>query len=286
MQPASGNMPITPTGASARDPQRGIKAARSFDGYSIPVASRSRIVRRDDVDTGSMLSHVAPPTATTTTSASKPRGRFNRRASTGMCSSNYEKQLNDDDNVGKSEDSEAAKGEQHHGRAVRRNSLSKEESEAKLRRTLTQVHDYKDRSDKVQILKERFSQATPKMTAKQNPRRARRSSLSSYNSQSSELSNDMDPSESSVSRYHSSESFHMSGDTVQAANKVKRHHSGSSLHMSGDTVPVNNVIGSDGDEVKRRQAAKTDQIVESLVWFSFHTPRAVLEDLLSHELDL
>lgn len=33
-------------------------------------------------------------------------------------------------------------------------------------------------------------------------------------------------------------------------------------------------------------AAVTDQIVESLVWFSFHTPRTVLEDLISHELRL
>ena len=33
-------------------------------------------------------------------------------------------------------------------------------------------------------------------------------------------------------------------------------------------------------------SAKRDQMIESLVWFSFHTPRTVLEDLILHELEI
>jgi hypothetical protein len=55
------------------------------------------------------------------------------------------------------------------------------------------------------------------------------------------------------------------------------------FHTSANT-PVSHIAKSPGR--KKRYQIKTDQIVESLVWFSFHIPRTVLEDLIAHELEL
>jgi hypothetical protein len=59
------------------------------------------------------------------------------------------------------------------------------------------------------------------------------------------------------------------------------------LHRSAITIPFTNVVASNAEEQQKKvTSAKVDQMVESLVWFSFHTPRAVLEDLISHEIDI
>lgn len=57
------------------------------------------------------------------------------------------------------------------------------------------------------------------------------------------------------------------------------------MHQSSVTLPMANVVKTDSD-LQRKKKMKTEQIIESLVWFSFHTPRVVLEDLISHELAL
>ena len=57
-------------------------------------------------------------------------------------------------------------------------------------------------------------------------------------------------------------------------------------NMSGtSTVLFGNIVKSDREK-KRKSQIKKDQIIESIVWFSFHIPRTVLEDLISHELEI
>lgn len=59
-------------------------------------------------------------------------------------------------------------------------------------------------------------------------------------------------------------------------------------HQSSVTLQVGNVhkTSENGtNDNKKSMTFKTDQIIESIVWFSFHIPRSVLEDLISHELD-
>ena len=57
------------------------------------------------------------------------------------------------------------------------------------------------------------------------------------------------------------------------------------MHQSTVTLPITNGIKSVNESDRQRNyTMKTDQIIESLVWFSFHIPRTVLEDLISHEL--
>jgi hypothetical protein len=52
-------------------------------------------------------------------------------------------------------------------------------------------------------------------------------------------------------------------------------------YKSNSTLQVSNLHNN---EMKQR--IKTDQMIESLVWFSFHIPRTVLEDLIAHELSV
>jgi class 3 adenylate cyclase len=176
-----------------------------------------------------------------------------------------------------------------------------------------------NRSDKVHLLKDRFSQGATKVgssaaSATAPPKRAkRRTSLSSevseYSMDVEHLTSDHSSSllappigspqhkSSSLRRssttHNSSSAFNMSNmseDTFAVNNTTKGSNSKAAANnhnhnsTSTSTSSSNN---SSSIEIRRQQAAaKTDQIVESLVWFSFHTPRAVLEDLISNELDL
>ena len=57
-------------------------------------------------------------------------------------------------------------------------------------------------------------------------------------------------------------------------------------NMSGtSTILFGNIVKSDREK-KRKSQIKKDQIIESIVWFSFHIPRTVLEDLIAHELQI
>lgn len=61
-------------------------------------------------------------------------------------------------------------------------------------------------------------------------------------------------------------------------------------HDSAATLPVTNIVPKVENPTKKKKreshSAKKDQIVESLVWFSFHIPRTVLEDMIAHELEV
>jgi class 3 adenylate cyclase len=58
-----------------------------------------------------------------------------------------------------------------------------------------------------------------------------------------------------------------------------------SFNMSAATLPVAHVANTPRKK-KKKDDMRTERIVESLVWFSFHIPRTVLEDLIAHELEL
>lgn len=58
-----------------------------------------------------------------------------------------------------------------------------------------------------------------------------------------------------------------------------------SLNYSAGTLLLQNTPRTE-EARKRFQEQKMDQMVESLVWFSFHTPRAVLEDLIQQEMSI
>jgi class 3 adenylate cyclase len=99
---------------------------------------------------------------------------------------------------------------------------------------------------------------------------------------------------SSTNNNNNSSAFNMSNvseDTFAVNNTTKGLlNNGNSRAMAAshnNSLSSSSTNNSSSVEARRQQAAaKTDQIVESLVWFSFHTPRAVLEDLISNELDL
>jgi class 3 adenylate cyclase len=55
---------------------------------------------------------------------------------------------------------------------------------------------------------------------------------------------------------------------------------------SEDSIPLMNVMNETTQVRQVTVDAKKDALVESLVWFSHHTPRTVLEDLVSHEIEI
>jgi class 3 adenylate cyclase len=183
------------------------------------------------------------------------------------------------------------------------------------------INEYNlERPNNIQVLKDRLGQMSPKIRSSKCSNK-RQTPLSSEEDPS-DWSLDM---ECLSSDHTSSSNAVLSGYPYHRQQHRGMRHSSANLgassnpsssslgfnmsNISEDTFAINNTTtavaaratgsiaetgvtsgssfgGLTADEVKQRKRAKTDQIVESLVWFSFHTPRAVLEDLISHELDL
>jgi class 3 adenylate cyclase len=229
--------------------------------------------------------------------------RFGRRASTGLLgsschsvasvgSSSKRKGRPHNNSYGTASDLLDVSSSSHPNnnesvRMLRRGSMSssKQESERRLSQDLAAVSEYKDSSggggnNKLQMLKDRFGQTKTMKVKQQPPRRmqARRSSISSYASQTSTAAASIDPS--------------------KLASSVLNHNVPSDLSIdlshqfSENTAIVNNTNVVVVDHAKQQQQrnnhtnTKAEQIVESIVWFSFHTPRTVMEDLIQHEMDI
>jgi class 3 adenylate cyclase len=214
----------------------------------------------------------------------------------------YSNQRHDDDDddeeseANSEANSEGGEGELGEGKssfmaALRRGSTSsKSESEQKLAQQLASVKDYSDKDDKIQTLKERFSGSKRNL----KPRMQRRSSNCSEQSYGSvSISHDTLVSEVSMdimeSSKHSEMSLSSNALTLHGQNSSNTNINGpgdqrssNSFNMSSNTLPAANVVKSNDP----KNSAEKDQIIESLVWFSFHTPRTVLEDLISHEMEL
>lgn len=87
---------------------------------------------------------------------------------------------------------------------------------------------------------------------------------------------------------HQPELMRLTAASPRESKHVRRHKSSDAImdnNMSAATLAAGNGVTSEREK-KRKHQIKTDQIIESLVWFSFHIPRTVLEDLISHELEL
>ena len=162
--------------------------------------------------------------------------------------------------------------------------LSKQASEKQLAKDLNRVSEYAGGSNKAHSLKEFLGNksGSKHMKVKEQPARlARRSSIASINSQSS--MSWFDQSQLSPTRSRAA-----SSDGILSVTDITDLGGGSASirsFRSDTTQPVANWKAGDSASAKAR-AAKTEQIVESLVWFSFHIPRTVLEDLIRHELIL
>ena len=137
----------------------------------------------------------------------------------------------------------------------RRNSMTKVESEVKLRYSLATMKDYSDQNEKLQRLRERFSQS-------------RGSVLSSagFTSQRSSVI----------------------GSVVETATKSDEEFSAGltsgTLGPESTSLPLTLIHQT--IQRKRKINLEREALIESLVNFSCHTPRAVLEDLIAHELHL
>jgi class 3 adenylate cyclase len=207
----------------------------------------------------------------------------------------------DDDEESEAHDEEGeaeiGEGQSSFVAALRRGSASsKSESEQKLAQQLAQVKDYSDKDDKIQTLKERFGGSKRNL----QPRMQRRSSNCSEQSyasssmsqsevsidvmESSRLSQRSLQSRLSERSLQSEASLHMShAQTLNNMSMSGAQRSSTSFNMSSNTLPAANFVKATGH---KNNSAEKDQIIESLVWFSFHTPRTVLEDLISHEMEL
>jgi class 3 adenylate cyclase len=168
--------------------------------------------------------------------------------------------------------------------ALKAGAMSRRDSERKLSRSLALVKDYREdhRGEKIQELRDRFSTNKKRNVVKKIM--PRRSSIASISSTQSMTNDSMCSLSITDARSRSRESINSVDLNFNEAAEVSRK-SDTSFNMSTNTLPVANVVKTEADW-QRKHLAKTDQIVESLVWFSFHTPRAVLEDLIAHEIDV
>lgn len=187
-------------------------------------------------------------------------------------------------------------------KAIRRGSLSKEESQEKLKQRLSLVSDYAESTEgNIEALKAQFS--TSKKNLKPKPgRMMRRSSISSINSgmsysdrSQSGRGSTIEDASGHVSTYSLDIGEIAAGGGLPPTSQKNEGSAGLFFNQSAATLPMTNIVKASGAAAEQdlpayparaRRTTKTDQIVESLVWFSFHTPRAILEDLISHEMDV
>ena len=176
-------------------------------------------------------------------------------------------------------------------RGTLRRTVSKAESIKQLNEQLAKVHQYDETNAgmKVTLVELKDSFATKKKNLKPKPGRVqRRSSISSISS-----SYTVESMHSTVSVGSRAEASTHSMDVDELEKELYKPQRRPSMatakgeegQRSNKSLPSASVVpGSEADQ--KRISPKNEQMVESLVWFSFHTPRTVLEDLISHEIDL
>jgi hypothetical protein len=165
-------------------------------------------------------------------------------------------------------------------RSSRRHSLSKVSDHERMKEALQAVNEYRADVDEslsadfcMDDLKEHLVSPNRKNLKPKLPRR-----LSSFSSDGSGKLGDSDMVKSvdPLSNDHN-QSMDVT-DLERVA--VSREH-----NKSSQTLPVGNVVKTEREK-KRKHQIKKDQLIESIVWFSFHIPRTVLEDLIAHEMAL
>jgi class 3 adenylate cyclase len=161
--------------------------------------------------------------------------------------------------------------------------MTKQESEAKLRSSLASLSEYNDGSEKIQRLRDRFSQSRRSLTMG-SPRSlsgSRRSLVSSSRKsvggrgQKLKGSSDTASQETNPRIPRTKSEDDMSMD--QSFSTGPR--------LSTKSIPIKRV-SRHATSRRKKYGIQREQMIESLVWFSFHTPRSVLEDLTANELEL
>jgi class 3 adenylate cyclase len=140
----------------------------------------------------------------------------------------------------------------------RRNSMTNVETEMKMRYSLQSTNDHKDHKSNVQRLKERFPTSRGNVLAS-------RSSHGRASQRSSVI-----------------------GSVVEAGTKSDEDISQevTSGTPGRDSTPVPFTLIHQANERKRKFDLEREHLIESLVNFSCHTPIVLLEDLITHELQL
>ena len=180
-----------------------------------------------------------------------------------------------------------------HRRSGNRRAVSRVESLKHLKEQLAKVHNYHETNAGMKVtlmeLKDRF--ATKKKLKPKPGRLQRRSSISSVGSSYTVESL---ADKASVGSRADVSTYSMdieelgkleTGIYNQRRPSLTTTTKGDEGQRSQSSLPVSNVVPAETEQQKKT-SHKTDQMVGSLVWFSFHTPRTVLEDLISHEIDL
>lgn len=115
-------------------------------------------------------------------------------------------------------------------------------------------------------------------------------SNNSSNSGSNSDSEEDEKDRSFNSLFDEEEASDPEGDSFLLLNEDQQPHGGQQEEdeesMSDASIPLMNVMDQTNEIRQTAADAKKDALVESLVWFSHHTPRTVLEDLVSHEIEI
>jgi class 3 adenylate cyclase len=199
-----------------------------------------------------------------------PRRRNSHHPRAGSRESGDSSETNDD----------LSSSSQNRRSSSRRHSLSKVSDHDRMKEALQAVNEYRADVDEslsadfcMDDLKEHLISPNRKNLKPKLPRR-----LSSFSSDGSGKLGDsgMAKSIDPLSNDHNQSMDVTDLERVAASRENNK---------SSQTLPVGNVVKTEREK-KRKHQIKKDQLIESIVWFSFHIPRTVLEDLIAHEMAL
>lgn len=159
--------------------------------------------------------------------------------------------------------------------------MTKQESEAKLRSSLASLSDYNDGSEKIQRLRDRFSQSRRSLTMG-SPRSlsgSRRSLVSGGRKSTGGRGQKLKGSDTASQETPKLPRAKSDDDVSVDQN------SSTGPRRSTKSIPIKRV-SRQATTRRRKYGMQREQMIESLAWFSFHAPRSVLEDLTAHELQL
>eukprot|EP00980_Cylindrotheca_fusiformis_P021436 scaffold8301_cov184-Cylindrotheca_fusiformis.AAC.4 len=238
------------------DSKRGSAAGMNLPGMSdIPRAST--------LATDFVPAYGTPDSAGSSNRLSRVRKGFvaTRRGSTGAIPSpsfSNSELFSTPENKAFDDFSERESLPRHGRRQQRRSSLSKIETEVMLRHSLASVHEYQDRNENIQRLKERFE---------------RRGSALTRSSQRSSMIGSVVEANLSDDFYSCAQADTIS-DTTQASAERIAHES--------ESIPFTE-LHQDIDVQRNGTGKEREHLIECLVNFSSHIATSVLQDLVSHE---
>lgn len=173
----------------------------------------------------------------------------------------------------------------------RKSFVSRDSDDGRMKEALLAVNDAynleRDHSScdfGMQDLKDHLMSPNRKIMKPRTPKNKKNSASSSMQSSCQESGNDLLDSGDCLSDdlLGCEQFYNGSMDVGDLSTQAKLREKN---NRSSQTLPMENIVKTEREK-KRKHQIKTDQIIESIVWFSFHIPRTVLEDLIAHELEL